>query len=88
MSYVIVSAATCPVPLSPDGGSVYVQTDGAVTTAHYVCAEDYSLYGAEIRTCLSDNTWEFDMPACSKGFEVIVMDLGELKNECFSLLAY
>ena len=62
----LVFAATCPEPTSPDGGSVYVQTDGAVTTAHYQCAEDYSLYGAETRTCLSDNTWELDMPACSK----------------------
>ena len=60
------SVATCPVPVSPDGGSVSVQTDGAVTTARYQCAEDYSLYGAEVRTCLTDNTWEYDMPACSK----------------------
>ena len=45
---------------------MYVQTDGAVTSAIYTCAEDYSLYGKAIRTCLSDNTWEFEIPACSK----------------------
>lgn len=56
------------MPESPDGGSVFVQTDGAVTTAHYTCAKDYTLYGAEIRKCLADNTWELDMPACSKNY--------------------
>ena len=43
-----------------------VQTDGAVTTANYICADKYTLYGEKTRTCLGDNTWEFEMPACSK----------------------
>ena len=70
--------ATCPIPLSPDGGEVSVQTDGAVTTANYICADKYTLYGEKTRTCLDDNTWEFEMPACSKYLQ--------LKKMLFSVL--
>ena len=57
---------------------MHVQTDGALTTANYTCAQNYTLYGQKIRTCQSDNTWDYEMPACSKfilTFNVVTTDL-------------
>lgn len=60
------SVDTCPLPESPDGGSVEVETMGAVTSAYYTCEAGYALYGDSERLCLEDNSWEGQAPTCSK----------------------
>ena len=49
--------ATCPIPLSPDGGEVSVQTDGAVTTANYICADKYTLSSSYLSNTTKSRWW-------------------------------
>ena len=49
--------ATCPLPLSPDGGEVTVQTDGAVTTANYICADKYTLSSSYLSNTTKSRWW-------------------------------
>lgn len=59
--------ANCPALENPDGGSVSIETNGAVTTASYTCAVNYALYGDSVRNCQrNNNTWTSDQPSCSK----------------------
>ncbi|KAL4230224.1 Sushi [Mactra antiquata] len=55
---------TCPELLTPDGGSVSIETNGAITIATYTCEAGYALYGDSVRTCQENNTWTSQPPTC------------------------
>lgn len=56
--------APCPVLSDPFRGSVNISTNGAVTTATYVCEDTYTLSGNETRICEENGEWSDSEPSC------------------------
>ncbi|WAQ97856.1 CSMD3-like protein [Mya arenaria] len=57
--------ATCPAVEGPERGNVTVTTTGAVTSAVYLCQDNYTLWGDDTRVCQADDTWSGSKPSCN-----------------------
>ncbi|KAL4230059.1 Complement receptor type [Mactra antiquata] len=47
-----------------DSGTYNKTTNGTTTSVEYYCSPGYFIDGSAIRTCLSDGSWDFDLPNC------------------------
>ena len=61
----LLLAIMCPPLLDPPNGNV-LWTDLSVNgVATYTCNGGFELIGSEVRTCLSDGTWNKEKPVCT-----------------------
>ena len=65
--------------IAPANSQLVLNTTNSVTIASFVCDSGYYLKGSSEITCMSDGTWDSELPTCSM-YEILFIDTEQISK--------